>query len=168
MLNPQDRKHRAAVEALSGAARPLVTTAWVLTELADGLCSSKTRSLFLSLEDRLRKQRLVTILPPDERLYHLGLALYRDRPDKDWSLTDCISFVVMRERGLTEALTGDHHFEQAGFTALLKWPGPTYPPPKAAVAGTVAQGLPIAPDRYVIPPGVSSLRGKGDQTHDPG
>jgi predicted nucleic acid-binding protein len=46
--------------------------------------------------------------------------LYRGRPDKEWSLTDCISFVVMGERSLTEALTSDHHFEQAGFTALLK------------------------------------------------
>jgi len=49
-----------------------------------------------------------------------GLALYISRPDKDWSLTDCISFVVMKERGLTGALTADHHFEQAGFVALLK------------------------------------------------
>ena len=46
--------------------------------------------------------------------------MYRSRNDKAWSLTDCISFVVMEQEGLTEALTGDHHFEQAGFTALLK------------------------------------------------
>jgi hypothetical protein len=49
-----------------------------------------------------------------------GIQLYNSRLDKDWSLTDCISFVVMRERGITEALTGDHHFEQAGFTTLFK------------------------------------------------
>ena len=49
-----------------------------------------------------------------------GVALYAERPDKDWSLTDCISFVVMRTMDITEALTGDRHFEQAGFTALLK------------------------------------------------
>ncbi len=40
--------------------------------------------------------------------------------DKDWTLTDCISFVIMRERNVAEALTGDHHFEQAGFVAMLK------------------------------------------------
>jgi uncharacterized protein len=46
--------------------------------------------------------------------------VFRQRPDKEWSLTDCISFAAMREENLTEALTGDRHFEQAGFRALLK------------------------------------------------
>jgi hypothetical protein len=50
----------------------------------------------------------------------LGLQLFGDRPDKEWSLTDCISFVVMEKEGVREALTGDKHFEQAGFVALLK------------------------------------------------
>lgn len=43
-----------------------------------------------------------------------------ERPDKDWSLTDCISFLVMKDFGLTDAFTADHHFEQAGFTAWLR------------------------------------------------
>jgi predicted nucleic acid-binding protein len=55
----------------------------------------------------------------DDDLLGRGVALYRARPDKEWSLTDCISFVVMEEQGLTDALTGDRHFEQAGFQALL-------------------------------------------------
>ena len=50
----------------------------------------------------------------------MGRQLYRERADKEWPLTDCISFVVMQEHGLAEALTADHHFEQAGFKALLK------------------------------------------------
>jgi len=53
-------------------------------------------------------------------LFERGVGLFRQRPDKEWSLTDCISFVVMRDASLTEALTGDHHFEQAGFSALLR------------------------------------------------
>ena len=53
-------------------------------------------------------------------LFDAGVELYVRRPDKAWSLTDCISFVVMREHGMNEALTGDRHFEQAGFIALLK------------------------------------------------
>lgn len=59
------------------------------------------------------------IVPLSEPLYARGLALYRDRPDKGWSLTDCISFVVMKEMGLSEAFTGDHHFSQAGYVPLL-------------------------------------------------
>jgi predicted nucleic acid-binding protein len=56
----------------------------------------------------------------DDDLYEAGIELYRARADKDWSLTDCISFVVMEERGIADALTGDRHFEQAGFQAMLK------------------------------------------------
>jgi uncharacterized protein len=58
---------------------------------------------------------MVTIIEPDERLGRRGLALYDARPDKERSLTDCISFVVMADEALTDALTGDKHFEQAGF-----------------------------------------------------
>jgi predicted nucleic acid-binding protein len=49
-----------------------------------------------------------------------GLKLYDQRPDKQWTLTDCTSFEIMRNHGVTEALTADHHFEQAGFVALMK------------------------------------------------
>jgi hypothetical protein len=59
------------------------------------------------------------IVPPDPELFERGLDLFARRPDKAWSLTDCISVVVMSERGLTDALSGDRHFEQAGFRALL-------------------------------------------------
>ena len=48
------------------------------------------------------------------------MEFFRERPDKEWTLTYCISFVVMADERLTNALTGDHHFEQAGFKALLK------------------------------------------------
>ena len=60
------------------------------------------------------------VVPAETDLFRRGLDLYHNRPDKEWSLTDSISFVVMKDRGLTEALTGDHHFEQAGFVALLR------------------------------------------------
>jgi hypothetical protein len=59
-------------------------------------------------------------VPPESNAFDAGVALFAQRPDKHWSLTDCISFIVMRREGLTDALTGDHHFEQAGFNALLK------------------------------------------------
>jgi uncharacterized protein len=59
-------------------------------------------------------------VPPGQELFDQGVELYAARTDKQWSLTDCISFVVMRQYRVTEALTGDRHFEQAGFTAMLK------------------------------------------------
>jgi predicted nucleic acid-binding protein len=62
----------------------------------------------------------VQIAHPEPGLWRRGFYLYADRRDKAWSLTDCISFVVMQERAIADALTGDHHFEQAGFRALLK------------------------------------------------
>ena len=51
------------------------------------------------------------ILEPEPRLFQKGIALYENRPDKEWSLTDCISFIAMEEMGIDDALTGDHHFE---------------------------------------------------------
>ncbi len=60
------------------------------------------------------------IVPTTDQLWQEGIDLYQRSSDKEWSLTDCISFVVMQREGITEALTGDKHFEQAGFTALLK------------------------------------------------
>ena len=78
------------------------------------------RQTFISLHDALGTDPDVTIVPSDAGLFAEGLALYASRTDKEWSLTDCISFVVMQRHQLNEALTGDHHFDQAGFKALLR------------------------------------------------
>jgi predicted nucleic acid-binding protein len=64
----------------------------------------------------------VAIVSDLQPWFDAGLKLYAERPDKSWSLTDCISFCVMQARGICEALTGDHHFEQAGFVPLLTKP----------------------------------------------
>jgi len=63
--------------------------------------------------------RRLQVISDLEPWHSRGLALFGSRLDKDWSLTDCISFEVMSSYGITEALTGDHHFTQAGFRALL-------------------------------------------------
>jgi uncharacterized protein len=70
----------------------------------------------------LQKDPNAILIAPDDSLFEDGIELYEQRSDKDWSLTDCISFVIMEERAISDALTADHHFEQAGFHALLKKP----------------------------------------------
>ena len=69
--------------------------------------------------DVLLDDPTVTIIPASHDLFREGLFLYSRRRDKDWPLTDCISFVVMEDEEIHDALTGDHHFEQAGFRILL-------------------------------------------------
>jgi predicted nucleic acid-binding protein len=119
LLNKNDEAHEKAV-AYSANINKLVTTEWVLTELADGLASSRHRNMFLQTRQELLADGDVQVIPLDRQIHEEGILLYAGRPDKQWSLTDCISFVVMQHEGVTEALTGDHHFEQAGFVALLK------------------------------------------------
>ena len=68
----------------------------------------------LLLADRLEAEETRT-----ENLYAQALELYRQRPDKEWGLTDCFSFIVMQARRIAEALTTDEHFQQSGFQALL-------------------------------------------------
>lgn len=101
-------------------ARPVFTNAWVLTEVGDALSASHKRWRFTALLDTLRASPAWTIVPPDENSFEAGVSLYASRADKDWSLTDCISFRHMNKWGATEALTADIHFEQAGFRALLR------------------------------------------------
>ena len=96
-----------------------ITTAWVLTEVADAMSLPQHRGTFVKFLGSLEKNPGVTIKPASEALYRSGLDLYAGRPDKAWSLTDCISFVVMEQEGLRQALTGDRHFTQAGFEALF-------------------------------------------------
>jgi predicted nucleic acid-binding protein len=69
--------------------------------------------------DGLQSSPRVEIIHVDERLESLGWTMFRDRTDKNWGMTDCISFALMRDRGIQNAFTADHHFEQAGFTILL-------------------------------------------------
>ncbi len=119
LLSQSDSDHQRATELSRALARPTVTTAWVLTEVADALAGPESRPLFPALYNRLCANPNVTIVPPTLDLFQEGIDFYARRSDKAWSLTDCISFLVMRRYGLTDALTGDHHFRQAGFRAVL-------------------------------------------------
>ena len=120
LLDANDSAHETAVRATRELnSTTTVTTAWVLLELANALSASRHRLIFARFLDQMRANPNVIIHEAEKELFDLGVDVYRNREDKDWSLTDCISFVVMQREGFTEALTGDHHFEQAGFTMLL-------------------------------------------------
>lgn len=120
LLHVDDAAHASALRLSQTRTDPLLTTVWVLTEVADALAMPGMREGFPRLLAALRADPACTIVLPTQSLFDQGVRLYEERPDKDWSLTDCISFVVMREYGATQALTGDRHFEQAGFTILVK------------------------------------------------
>ena len=120
MLNPTDAVHREAVVLSRSLRRRRVTTTWVLTEAGDAMSVGTNRAAFLEFLEFVRESPLVTIVPASEELFQRGVELFAQRPDKKWTLTDCISFVAIQDEGITEALTEDHHFEQAGFAALLK------------------------------------------------
>jgi predicted nucleic acid-binding protein len=121
LLNNTDEGHPQALAFTTSYRGRLLTTPWVLTELADALAGTpQRRAKFAQTLHKLQTEPPAAVLPCDEKLFQAGVNLYIQRPDKQWSLSDCISFVVMQREGITEALTGDHHFEQAGFVALLK------------------------------------------------
>jgi hypothetical protein len=96
-----------------------MTTSAVLLEVGNWLSPTSLRQLAIDLLDRIEHSTRIEVVHLTPELYATGWELYRNRPDKDWGIIDCISFVVMRERGVAEALTADHHFEQAGFIKLL-------------------------------------------------
>ena len=119
LVNRRDVSHARAVEL---GARPdlrLVTTTWVLTEVIDALSTPMHRTVAVALVRKLQNDRQVTIVSATQDWFDRGLELFEARADKAWTLTDCVSFTVMQSLGLTEALTADRHFEQAGFKALL-------------------------------------------------
>ena len=99
---------------------PLVTTEdSYLTEVGDGLSQPRNRTVFARFLELLRNQDDVEIVPVSSELFQEGCTLHAQRADKEWSLTDCPSFVTMKTRGIDRALTADHHFAQAGFKVLM-------------------------------------------------
>ncbi len=124
LLNTSDELHEPAkriMEQLRGQQTRLITTEFVLVEVADALSAPLVRSQTVRFIEGLRRLPVLEIIPASENLVAAGWKLYCQRNDKSWGLTDCISFAVMQERGLTQAFTSDHHFTQAGFARLLSY-----------------------------------------------
>jgi len=97
----------------------LMTTEFVLLEVANALCTSAWRAKAVKLIDGFRSLPDLRIIPADTILLAEGWELYRSRPDKEWSLTDCTSIVVVQKEHIEQVFTSDHHFEQAGFVTVL-------------------------------------------------
>ena len=123
LTNSFDQYHAKAVEASSalGSCR-LFTTEAVLTEFLNALADKgpRIRAAAVEMVEAIMTNSHVTVIPQSHRTFNRNLAFYKARPDKGYSLTDCGSMLLMRERHLSEALTTDRHFEQEGFVALLR------------------------------------------------
>jgi uncharacterized protein len=118
-----DENHARAVqiaEQLESNNTRLVTTQAILLEIGNSLSKKRYRSAAIALLDSLASDPNVDIVLLTDALYVAAFGLFSSRTDKEWGLVDCVSFTVMHDRGITEALTADDHFNQAGFKALLK------------------------------------------------
>jgi predicted nucleic acid-binding protein len=119
LLNASDQWHARARAVSAKPPGPLLTSDFVLMEVGDALSRPGDRPRFAALVQILRRQADVEIVPAGPQLFADACQLHAERPDKDWSLTDCTSFVVMRTHKVESVLTSDHHFVQAGFKALM-------------------------------------------------
>lgn len=126
MLNPRDDLHEKAV-SITRSLSPLhiVTSEMVLAELLNYFASrgSDLRIAATKASEAISADPNITVVPQTRDLFRRAVERYKARPDKNWSLTDCASFLIMEERGIKEALAHDHDFKQAGFRVLLQDPG---------------------------------------------
>jgi predicted nucleic acid-binding protein len=120
LLSEEDVYHDIAVTWSESLLGRTVVTEYVLVELGSALSRSKYRHRYVPFVEHLLVDTDTVFVPASTRLFDQGRRLFATRPDKLWSMVDCISFVVMKQRRLTDALTTDHHFGQAGFKALLR------------------------------------------------
>lgn len=123
LANTSDLLHERALDLadqLETTGTRLITTHAVVLEIGNALASLRYRAAGILLLTAMAADPKVEIVALSTELYDQAFQLYAQRPDKEWSLTDCVSFVVMQERGLTAALTSDRHFQQAGYRALLR------------------------------------------------
>jgi uncharacterized protein len=122
LVNRNDSLHGQAVRLFQqrlDEGGGFVTSSVVLLEVGNWLSPIPLRPLASRLLERIDHSQRIEVVELTSELCRKGWQLYGERADKGWGAIDCISFIIMRERNILEALTGDHHFQQAGFTALL-------------------------------------------------
>lgn len=122
LFNRRDQFHKQAVrlwQSLLADQRLVVTSDFVWLETLNAMSAARLRAAALRGMDAVRTSKQVETIALNMDLYGQGLTLYRERPERDWSLTDCTSFAIMKDKNIAEAFTGDHHFKQSGFKILL-------------------------------------------------
>jgi len=117
---PTDNLHARALAWSNHLPGPFLTTEYVLCEFLNSLSMPSNRTNAHVLLAGVHENASIQVISSSTHLFEAGVAMHAERSDKAWALTDCISFVVMQETHVTQALTYDHHFEQAGFNALLR------------------------------------------------
>jgi len=120
MLRPGDQLHARALAWSQAIHEPFVVTEHVLWETINELSAPLERPAAHRMLAEVQSDRFCEIIHASPDLFDVGVRLHEQRPDKSWSLTDCISFHIMHERGITRALAYDHHYQQAGFDPLLR------------------------------------------------
>ena len=123
LLRSQDHLHVKARRVLRDLAKgrtPFITTDWVLAEFLAGMAGPAMRVAAADAAATLLNDSSVEVIEASRSGFIAALDLYRSRTDKAWSLVDCSSMQVCRERGLKRVFTHDRHFQQAGFEVLLR------------------------------------------------
>jgi predicted nucleic acid-binding protein len=120
LLLRRDAYHERALAWQQATIGEVVTTEYVLTEFVDALSAEPVRGAAVEAVSEFRAARETRMIAASTTLLDQGRDFFATHRDKRWSLTDSISFLVMRREGISDALTSDHHFEQAGFRALLR------------------------------------------------
>jgi len=120
LLDARDALHDRARAWALHIKDQLLVTEYVLWETVNFASAPANRAKVHALIGHIRSHAGYEVVAAATNLFDAGLRLHESRSDKDWSLTDCLSFVVMETRQIQRALAYDHHFEQAGFEALLR------------------------------------------------
>ncbi len=118
LFNNRDKYHETATALIESLQAEIITTDYILTELAALMSRGEARSLFVRFVEQLQSDPATLLVRTSPDIFDKGFGLFAIRPDKEWSLVDCISFTLMQDYGIKEALTFGHHFEQAGFHNL--------------------------------------------------
>jgi hypothetical protein len=119
LAQPRDEYYARAHAWSAALVEPLIVTEYVLWEMFNWFSKPEWRTRAHQEYQYISTAPHWEVIPASPDLFAEGVELHANRPDKAWSLTDCISFIVMEQRQITRALTPDRHFEQAGFEALL-------------------------------------------------